>query len=150
LGRKIEKREIVLASVVLLVHPIVVLFPVLSLPSPDTYLESVIRFHGISQVVYEYASAGANNGSGFEGLGDNTLWWNLSACFSLLGGRYMIIALLLLADSMTPAGTRNRRNPKNRFALITGVTAGVILILGADFLSRSGFGPIAEAFQIAV
>jgi K+-transporting ATPase ATPase A chain len=155
LGRKIEKREIVLASVVLLVHPIVVLIPsAITLAFPDT-LSGISNpgFHGISQVVYEYASAGANNGSGFEGLGDNTLWWNLSACFSLLGGRYIpIIALLLLADSMAhkqpvpeTAGTLRTDS-----LLFTGVTAGVILILGVlTFFPVLALGPIAEAFKIA-
>src|SRR5919199_3538541 len=63
LGRKIEKREIVLASVILLVHPIVVLIPsAIALAFPDT-LSGISNplFHGISQVVYEYTSAAANN-----------------------------------------------------------------------------------------
>jgi len=104
LGRKIEKWEIVLASVVLLIHPIAVLIPgAIALAFPDS-LSGISNpgFHGISQVFYEYASAAANNGSGFEGLGDSQpastgLWWNLSTCFSMLLGRYVpIVALLLL------------------------------------------------------
>lgn len=155
LGRKIEKREIVLASVVLLVHPIMVLIPsAITLAFPNT-LSGISNpgFHGISQVVYEYTSAAANNGSGFEGLGDNTLWWNLSTCLSLLGGRYIpIIAILLLADSMAhkqpvpeTAGTLRTDS-----LLFTGVTAGVILILGVlTFFPVLALGPIAEAFKIA-
>jgi len=154
LGRKIEKREIVLASVVLLVHPILVLIPTaVTLAFPNNLAGiSNPGFHGISQVVYEYASAGANNGSGFEGLGDNTLWWNLSTCLSLLGGRYIpIIAILLLADSMAhkqpvpeTAGTLRTDS-----LLFTGVTAGVILILGVlTFFPVLALGPIAEAFKI--
>lgn len=155
LGRKIEKREIVLASVVLLVHPIMVLIPsAITLAFPNT-LSGISNpgFHGISQVVYEYTSAGANNGSGFEGLGDNTLWWNLSTCLSLLGGRYIpIIAILLLADSMAhkqpvpeTAGTLRTDS-----LLFTGITAGVILILGVlTFFPVLALGPIAEAFKIA-
>lgn len=155
LGRKIEKREIVLASVILLVHPIAILIPsAITLAFPDTLAGiSNPGFHGISQVVYEYTSAAANNGSGFEGLGDATLWWNLSACFSLLAGRYLpIIALLLLADSMM------RKQPVPETAgtlrtdtlLFTGVTAGVILILGVlTFFPVLALGPIAEGFQIA-
>ena len=154
LGRKIEKREIVLASVVLLVHPIFVLLPsAITLAFPDTLAGiSNPGFHGISQVVYEYASASANNGSGFEGLGDNTLWWNLSTSVSLLGGRYIpIIAILLLADSMA------RKQPvpetpgtlRTDSILFTSVTAGVIIILGAlTFFPVLALGPIAEAFQI--
>ncbi|KKD37014.1 MAG: potassium-transporting ATPase subunit KdpA [Limnoraphis robusta] len=155
LGRKIEKREIVLASVVLLVHPIAILIPAaITLAFPDI-LSGITNpgFHGISQVIYEYASAAANNGSGFEGLSDNTLWWNLSASFSLLLGRYIpIIALLLLADNMT------RKQPVPETAgtlrtdtiLFTSITAGAIVILGAlTFLPVLVLGPVAEAFKIA-
>jgi potassium-transporting ATPase potassium-binding subunit len=155
LGRKIEKREIILASVVLLAHPIFVLIPsAITLAYSDTLAGiSNPGFHGISQVVYEYTSASANNGSGFEGLGDGTLWWNLSTIFSLLGGRYIpILALLLLAESLSrkqsvplTAGTL-----RTDTLLFTSVTAGVILILGAlTFFPVLALGPIAEAFQIA-
>lgn len=160
LGRKIEKREIVLASVMLLVHPIFILIPsAIAIAFPDT-LSGITnpQFHGISQVVYEYASAAANNGSGFEGLADSqpastALWWNLSTSVSLLAGRYLpIIALLLLADSMyrkqpvpeTPGTLRTDTG------LFTGVTAGIIVILGAlTFFPILALGPIAEAFQMA-
>ncbi|WP_414542270.1 potassium-transporting ATPase subunit KdpA [Nostoc sp. CCY0012] len=155
LGRKIEKKEIVLASVVLLVHPFAILIPwAIVFAFPDT-LSGISNpgFHGVSQVVYEYASAAANNGSGFEGLGDDTLWWNLSATASMLAGRYIpIIALLLLADSMSrkqpvPMTTGTLRTDTRLF---TGVTSGVILILGAlTFLPALVLGPIAEAFQLA-
>jgi potassium-transporting ATPase potassium-binding subunit len=160
LGRKIEKPEIILASVVLLVHPIAVLIPsAITLAFPDT-LSGISNsgFHGISQVVYEYASASANNGSGFEGLADSApaptgLWWNLSASISILIGRYVpILALLLLADGMSrkqpvpmTAGTL-----RTDTVLFTSVTAGVILVLGAlSFFPVLALGPIAEAFQLA-
>ncbi|MEH2318797.1 potassium-transporting ATPase subunit KdpA [Nostoc sp.] len=172
LGRKIEKREVVLASfLILLVHPIAILIPGgIALAFPDQLAGiSNPGFHGFSQVIYEYASAAANNGSGFEGLGDSqpsplaiatgakttatALWWNLSTCFSLLAGRYIpIIGLLLLADSMSrkqavPYTTGTLRTDTGLF---TGVTAGVILILGAlTFFPVLALGPIAEAFFIA-
>jgi K+-transporting ATPase ATPase A chain len=160
LGRKIEKREVVLASfMVLLVHPILILIPgAIALFFPE-HLAGISNpgFHGLSQVIYEYASAAANNGSGFEGLLDSqpaptALWWNLSTSVALLGGRYVpIVALLLLADGMS------RKQPVPETAgtlrtdtgLFTGVTAGVILILGAlTFFPILALGPIAEAFQI--
>lgn len=155
LGRKIEKKEIVLASVILLVHPFVILIPsAITLAFPDALAGiSNPGFHGISQVIYEYASAAANNGSGFEGLGDNTLWWNLSASFVLLAGRYIpVVALLLLADSMmrkqpVPESTGTLRTDT---ILFTGITAGCILILSAlTFFPVLALGPIAEAFEIA-
>lgn len=155
LGRKVEKREVVLASVVLLVHPILVLIPsAIALAFPNTLAGiSNPGFHGVSQVVYEYTSAAANNGSGLEGLGDATLWWNLSTVVSLLGGRYIpIVAILLLADSMAskqpvPENTGTLRTDSLLFTI---VTAGVILILGVlTFFPVLALGPIAEAFQIA-
>lgn len=162
LGRKIEKQQIVLASVVLLVHPIAVLIPsAISLAFPNTlaflipppgYTKSP-EFHNISRVIYEYASASANNGSGLEGLGDSTLWWNISTCFSLLMGRYIpIIAILLLAQSMavkqpvpeTPGTLRTDST------LFTAITAGVILILGVlTFFPVLALGPIAESIKLA-
>ncbi|MFM2303912.1 MAG: potassium-transporting ATPase subunit [Cyanobacteriota bacterium] len=160
LGRKIEKNEIILASVVLLVHPITVLIPsAIALGFSDTLAGiSNAGFHGISQVVYEYASASANNGSGFEGLADSApaptaLWWNLSASVSMLVGRFVpILALLLLSDGMSrkqpvPMTTGTLRTDT---VLFTSVTAGVILVLGAlSFFPVLALGPIAEAFQIA-
>lgn len=160
LGRKIEKPEIVLASVVLLIHPIAVLVPgAITLAFTDS-LSGISNpgFHGISQVMYEYASAAANNGSGFEGLADSQpaatgIWWNLSTCFSMLLGRYVpIVALLLLADSMTnkqpvPETTGTLRTDS---VLFTSVTAGVILILGAlTFFPVLALGPIAEGYEIS-
>ncbi len=159
LGRKIEKREIVLASVILLVHPFAILIPWAIVFAFPTALSGISNpgFHGVSQVVYEYASAAANNGSGFEGLADSQpaatgLWWNLSTSISILMGRYIpITALLLLADSMS------RKQPvpltsgtlRTDTGLFTTVTGGVILILGAlSFFPVLVLGPIAEAFLI--
>ncbi|NMF60624.1 potassium-transporting ATPase subunit KdpA [Pseudanabaena yagii] len=160
-GRKIEKNEVVLTSfLILLIHPIFILIPsAIALAFPDQLAGiSNSGFHGLSQVVYEYASAAANNGSGFEGLADtqpasSALWWNLSTSASLLGGRYIpAIALLLLADGIS------RKQPvamttgtlRTDTVLFTSVTAGVILIMGAlTFFPVLALGSIAEAFLIA-
>jgi K+-transporting ATPase ATPase A chain len=156
LGRKIEKNEVVLTSfLILLIHPIFILIPsaiALAFPAQLAGISNS-GFHGLSQVVYEYASAAANNGSGFEGLADNTLWWNLSTSVSLLGGRFIpLIALLLLADGIS------RKQPvamttgtlRTDTVLFTGVTAGVILIMGAlTFFPVLALGSVAEAFLIA-
>jgi potassium-transporting ATPase potassium-binding subunit len=155
LGRRIEKTQIFLASIILVSHPIAVLIPsAIALSFPQTLAGiSNPGFHGISQVVYEYASAAANNGSGLEGLNDGTVWWNLSTCFSLLLGRYVpIIALLLLADSMsvkqvipkTPATVQTDNS------LFVSITAGMILLLGMlTFFPVLALGPIAEGFKLA-
>jgi K+-transporting ATPase ATPase A chain len=154
-GRKIEQPEIVLASIVLLIHPIVVLIPsAIALAYPIS-LSGISNpgFHGISQVVYEYASASANNGSGLEGLKDNTLWWNLSTSFSILAGRYIpIMAMLLLADSMShkPKPPETRGTFRTDSLLFTTVTAGVTIILGLlTFFPVLALGPIAEGFKLA-
>nr|WP_263363405.1 potassium-transporting ATPase subunit KdpA [Pseudanabaena sp. UWO310] len=161
LGRKIEKNEVVLTSfLILLIHPIFILIPgAIALAFPDQLAGiSNPGFHGLTQVIYEYASAAANNGSGFAGLGNSqpaptALWWNLSASVSLLGGRYVpIVALLLLADGMS------RKQPvamttgtlRTDTVLFTSVTAGVILIMGAlTFFPVLALGSVAEAFLIA-
>ena len=154
-GRKIEKREIVLASVVLLIHPMMILIPsAIALAHPIS-LSGISNpgFHGISQVVYEYASAAANNGSGLEGLNNGTLWWNLSTSVSILAGRYIpIIALILLADSMSEKQVvcESRGTLKTDSLLFTGITAGVTLILGIlIFFPVLALGPIAEGFKLA-
>ncbi|MCC5619375.1 potassium-transporting ATPase subunit KdpA [Nostoc sp. CHAB 5836] len=155
LGRKIEKREIVLASVVLLIHPILVLIPsAIALAYPIS-LSGISNsgYHGISQVVYEYASAAANNGSGLEGLRDNTLWWNLSTLVSLIGGRYIpIIAILLLADGMSgkQAVPETPGTLRTDSLVFTGITAGVTLVLGVlTFFPVLALGPIAEGLKLA-
>ncbi|MBW4558528.1 MAG: potassium-transporting ATPase subunit A [Trichormus sp. ATA11-4-KO1] len=155
LGRKIARREIILASVVLLIHPIVVLIPsAITLAYPFS-LSGITNpgFHGISQVVYEYAAAGANNSSGLEGLADNTIWWNLSTCFSILVGRYIpIIAILLLADGMSrkPTIPETPGTLKTDSLLFTTATAGLVLILGLlTFFPILALGPIAEGFKLA-
>jgi potassium-transporting ATPase potassium-binding subunit len=160
LGRKIEKKEVVLTSfLLLLVHPIFILIPGAITLAFSEQLAGISNpgFHGLAQVIYEYASAASNNGSGLEGLADSQplptgLWWNLSTCFSLLGGRYVpIVALLLLAEGMSqkqpvPFTTGTLRTDT---VLFTGVTAGVILIMGAlTFFPVLALGPIAEGFQL--
>jgi K+-transporting ATPase ATPase A chain len=148
-GRKIEKREVALASIIFLVHPLIILVPTaLAVAIPGVAANSNPAYHGLSQIAYEYASAAANNGSGFEGLGDNTLWWNLSTSVVLLAGRYLpIVALLALAGGLsikqpvpeTPGTLRTDT------ALFGSVTAGTILILGAlTFFPLFALGPIAE------
>jgi potassium-transporting ATPase potassium-binding subunit len=160
LGRKIEKNEVVLTSfLILLIHPIFILLPgAIALSFPEQ-LAGITNpgFHGLTQVMYEYASAAANNGSGFEGLADSQpattgLWWNLSTSVSMLGGRYIpMTALLLLAEGIS------RKQPvpetvgtlRTDTVLFTGVTAGVLLIMGAlTFFPILALGPIAEAFQL--
>lgn len=155
-GRKITKRSIVLASLVVLIHPVAVLIPsAIALAYPIS-LSGISNpgFHGISQVVYEYISASANNGSGFEGLTDNTLWWNLSTATSMLLGRYIsICAILLLADTMahTKPVPAIPATLKTDTLLFTSLSAIVIFIFSfLIFFPIFINGPLAEAFKLRV
>jgi potassium-transporting ATPase potassium-binding subunit len=107
--------------------------------------------------MYEYASAAANNGSGFEGLMDSQpastgLWWNLSTAISMLAGRYLpMTALLLLADGLSrkPLIPMTKGTLRTDTGLFVGTTAGIILIMGAlTFFPILALGAIAEAFQL--
>ena len=154
-GRKVEKAQVVWASLVLLIHPLFVLLPsALTLAGgPALAGFSSPNSHGISQVVFEYASAAANNGSGLEGLADGSRWRTLTTSLSLLGGRYLpIAALLALADGFRrkPALEPGPGTLRTDTPLFMGVTAVVVLILGAlTFFPVLALGPIAEALTLA-
>jgi len=155
LGRKVEKAQVVWASLILLIHPLFVLIPAALTLAGGASLAGISNpgSHGISQVVYEYASAAANNGSGLEGLSDGTPWWTLTTSLSLLGGRYLpIAALLALADGFRrkPALEPSPGTLRTDTVLFTGVTAVVLVILGAlTFFPVLALGPIAEALTLA-
>jgi K+-transporting ATPase ATPase A chain len=154
LGRKVEKAQVVWASLILLIHPLFVLIPAALTLAAGAGVNGITNpgSHGISQVVYEYASAAANNGSGLEGLIDGTPWWNLTTSLSLLGGRYLPIAVLLaLAEGFRrkPALEPSPGTLRTDTALFTGVTAVVLVILGAlTFFPVLALGPIAEALTL--
>lgn len=155
LGRKVEKAQVVWASLILLIHPIFVLIPAALTLAGGQALAGISNPgpHGISQVVYEYASAAANNGSGLAGLANSSPWWNLTTSISLLGGRYLpIAALLALADGFRrkPALEPSPGTLRTDSGLFTGVTAVVLVILGAlTFFPVLALGPIAEALSLA-
>jgi K+-transporting ATPase ATPase A chain len=143
------------ASLILLIHPIFVLIPAALTLAGGQALAGISNPgpHGISQVVYEYASAAANNGSGLAGLANTSPWWNLTTSLSLLGGRYLpIAALLALADGFRrkPALEPSPGTLRTDTGLFTGVTAVVLVILGAlTFFPVLALGPIAEALTLA-
>ena len=108
--------------------------------------------HGFSEILYEFTSAAANNGSGFEGLGDNTLPWNLATGLIMLLARYIpIIAPLAIAGSLaakraTPETSGTFRTDTFMFGV---VLLGTILIVGALlFLPVAMLGPIAEQLGV--
>jgi K+-transporting ATPase ATPase A chain len=103
-------------------------------------------------MLYEYTSANANNGSGFEGLGDNNIWWNVSTGFVLILGRFLpiigpvAIAGLLAKKKYVPESTGTLRTDTVTFGLMT---FAVILVLNAlSYFPALALGPIAEHFSM--
>ncbi|MBN6524108.1 potassium-transporting ATPase subunit KdpA [Acinetobacter pittii] len=148
-GRKIEAAEIKLLAIIILIQPLVILaFTALSLSVPGISGISNPGPHGISQVFYEYVSAFANNGSGFEGLGDNTVWWNVTCSLALLLGRFptlilpLMIATRLAAKRKAPetAGSLQVETPTFALTLIT----IVVLLTLLQFMPVLVLGPIAD------
>lgn len=97
LGKKIEGREMKLTVLCIIVHPLLILgFSAIAVGTAAGLAGLTNpEFHGLSQVLYEYASSAANNGSGFEGLADNTYFWNITAGLAMFFGRYISIVLQL-------------------------------------------------------
>ncbi|EHU1357472.1 potassium-transporting ATPase subunit KdpA [Acinetobacter baumannii] len=148
-GRKIEAAEIKLLAIIILIQPLVILaFTALSLSIPSISGISNPGPHGISQVFYEYVSAFANNGSGFEGLGDNTVWWNVTCSIALLLGRFptlilpLMVATRLAAKRKAPetAGSLQLETPTFALTLIT----IVVLLTLLQFMPVLVLGPIAD------
>jgi potassium-transporting ATPase potassium-binding subunit len=152
LGKKIEGKEMILIAVTLLVHPILILIPtaIAVVLHPETI--SNPSFHGLTQAMYEYTSSAANNGSGFEGLGDNTPFWNISTGIVMFLGRYIsFVTLLAVVGSLAAkkpvpetVGTFRTDN-----ALFGGVFIGTVILIGAlTFFPGLVLGPIAEQLTL--
>lgn len=148
-GRKIEAGEIKLLAVVILIQPIVILsLTAVTLFFPELTGNSNPQYHAVSQVLYEYVSAFANNGSGFEGLADNTVWWNVSCGLALLLGRFptliipLWIAARLAAKRQAPesSGSLKVETPTFAFTLI----AIVVMLTLLQFMPVLVLGPIAD------
>jgi K+-transporting ATPase ATPase A chain len=150
LNRKIEAWEMKLALIALLLHPLFILGGV-ALFCATSWGCSTIQdsgSHGLSEIIYEFSSAAANNGSGFEGLTDNTLPWNIASGAIILLARYLPIALPLAtaaslgAKPRVSAGAGTFRTDSWMFGIIL---AGTVVIVGALlFLPIAVLGPISE------
>ncbi len=152
-GRKLEVGEMRLLSVLVLLQPVILLAATaLTLSIPSITGNSNPGFHGVSQVFYEFSSSFANNGSGFEGLGDATKWWNLSCSVVLLLGRYacFIIPLAVVGRlamkrvAPVTSGTLNIETPTFAITLI----AVIVLLTLLCFLPVLVLGPIGEALSL--
>lgn len=157
LGKKVEAREMKLASLALLWHPLAILVGTATASylwaataDPGTALGWLKNpgAHGFSEMLYEFSSAAANNGSGFEGLGDNTPFWNISTGVVMLLSRYIpIIAPLALAGSLAakPAAPETAGTLRVDSATYGFTLWAVIVILGLlMFMPVAVLGPVAE------
>ena len=159
LGKKIEAKEMKIAMIIALLHPLLILAGTAIASytyanDPEAYASWLNNpgFHGFSEMLYEFTSSSANNGSGFEGLGDNTPFWNIACGIVMLMARYLpIIGPVAIAGSLAAkkyipesAGTLKTDTPT--FGLM--VFAVIALVAALSFFPALALGPIAEHFSL--
>jgi K+-transporting ATPase ATPase A chain len=155
LGKKIQASEMKLVVLYIVAMPVgVLIFAAISVVLP-TALTSIYNPgpHGLSEVLYAFASAGNNNGSAFAGISTGTDWYTITMGFSMLIGRFLlIIPALALGGSLvrkkvTPAtsGTFPTDSPLF-FGLLTGV---ILIVAGLTFFPALALGPIVEQLSMA-
>ena len=153
LGKKIEAREMKIATLVVLMHPFIILVGTalaagLIAHNPSLGWLNNPSFHGLSEMLYEYTSSAANNGSGFEGLGDNTPFWNISCGIVLILGRYfpivgqVAIAGLLANKKFIPESAGTLKTDTMTFAVMT--FAVIVIVAALSFFPALTLGPIAD------
>lgn len=157
LGKKIEAKEMKIAAIIALLHPFLILAGT-ALAShiyshdPATYAGWLNNpgSHGFSEMLYEYTSSSANNGSGFEGLGDNTPWWNISCGIVMLLARFLpiigpvAIAGILARKKYVPESAGTLKTDTGTFGIM--VFAVIFIIAALSFFPALSLGPIAEYF----
>lgn len=159
MGKKIEAREMKIAMIIALLHPLLILAGTaiashLYAGNPEAYAGWLNNpgYHGFSEMLYEFTSSSANNGSGFEGLGDNTPFWNIACGIVMLLARYLpIIGPIAIAGSLAAkkyipesAGTLKTDTPT--FGLM--VFAVIAIIAALSFFPALALGPISEYFSL--
>lgn len=153
-GKKLEAKEMQIITFLILIHPIIILVPSAISLINDLGISGITNsgFHGISQVLYEYTSSAANNGSGFEGLGDGTAFWNIMTGIVMLLGRYISMILMLMVGYSLykkQAVPVNASTFKTDNLIFSFILFFIILIIGAlTFLPALALGPIAEHLSI--
>ena len=150
LGKKIEGREMKLTALAIIIHPLLILaFSALAVATAAGRAGITNPgFHGLSQVLYEYTSSAANNGSGFEGLADNSSFWNITTGIVMFLGRYLpIVIQLAIAGSLMKKNDVNEsagtlRTDNVSFAVI--LVFVVYIFAALTFFPALALGPIAE------
>jgi len=159
LGKKIEAKEMKIAMIVALLHPFLILVGTalssyLYAHNPETYAGWLNNpgYHGFSEMLYEFSSSSANNGSGFEGLGDNTPFWNISTGIVMLLARYIpiigpvAIAGILANKKHIPEGNGTLKTDTMTFGLL--VFAVIFIVAALSFFPALTLGPIAEHISL--
>ena len=159
LGKKIEAKEVKIAAIIALLHPLLILSATalsgyLFAHNPTEYAGWLANpgYHGFSEMLYEFTSSSANNGSGFEGLGDNTPFWNIACGLVMLLARYLpiigpvAIAGILASKKFIPESAGTLKTDTATFGLM--VFAVIFIIAALAFFPALSLGPIAEYFMI--
>lgn len=150
LGKKIEGKEMKLTALGIIIHPLLILaFSALAVAVPAGLAGiSNPGHHGLTQVLYEYTSSAANNGSGFEGLGDNTYFWNITTGLVMFFGRYLsIIIQLAIAGSLLakqPVSVSIGTLKTDTGTFTISLLMVVIIISALTFFPALVLGPVAE------
>lgn len=154
LGKKIEAREVQLSILAVLAIPVATLgFSAIAAVLPEA-LKGLMHSgpHGMSEILYAYTSATANNGSAFAGLTANAPWWDATLGVAMALGRFLpIVAILAMAGSLVakPKLAPSAGTLPTHGGLFVGLLVGVILILGGlQFFPALALGPIVEHFQV--
>lgn len=155
LGKKIEAKEMKIAMMIALLHPLLILASTaiasyLYANNPAEYAGWLSNpgHHGFSQMLYEFTSSSANNGSGFEGLGDNTPFWNIACGLVMLLARYLpiigpvAIAGILASKKYIPESNGTLKTDTPTFGLM--IFAVIALVAALAFFPALALGPIAE------
>lgn len=159
LGKKIEAKEMKIAMIIALLHPLLILVSTaissyLYAHNPTLYAGWLNNpgYHGYSEMLYEFTSSSANNGSGFEGLGDNTLFWNITRGVVMILARYLpiigpvAIAGILANKKYIPESAGTLKTDTATFGLM--VFAVIAIVAALAFFPALTLGPIAEFFSI--
>ncbi|MGI4823390.1 MAG: potassium-transporting ATPase subunit KdpA [Janthinobacterium lividum] len=159
LGKKIEAREMKIAIIIALLHPLLILtgtaLATHFFANDPKELAGWLAnpgYHGFSEMLYEYTSSAANNGSGFEGLGDNTPWWNISTGIVMVLARYLpiigpvAISGLLARKKYIPESAGTLRTDTGTFGIMVFFVIWIIAALA--FFPALALGPLAEHFTL--
>jgi potassium-transporting ATPase potassium-binding subunit len=155
LGKKIEARDVKLAMIVVLIHPLLITCGTALFAASGWGKSTAANpgSHGFSEVLYEFTSAAANNGSGFEGLADNNPAWNIATGVVLLLGRFPALVLPIAIAGFL---AQKKRAPQTSGTLLTNdltfaaMLLGTVLLVGAlSFMPAVVLGPVADHLTAA-